>query len=73
MNPEPPLVIYGAGGHGRVVLDMALTGELAVAWVLDDSPENATLYGIPLARPDESHWKRRGHFGMRHETFARRL
>jgi sugar O-acyltransferase (sialic acid O-acetyltransferase NeuD family) len=36
---------------------MALTGELAVAWVLDDSPENATLYGIPLARPDESHWK----------------
>lgn len=60
MNPEPPLVIYGAGGHGRVVLDAAFVGGLAVDWVLDDSPKNASLYGIPLARPDESHWRPSG-------------
>ena len=60
MNPDPPMIIYGAGGHGQVVLDMALAAGLAVAWVLDDSRENTSLYGIPLARPDESHWRPSG-------------
>lgn len=57
MNPEPPLVIYGAGGHGRVVIDIALASQLEVAWVLDDSPESAAIYGIPLTRPDEFEWR----------------
>ena len=57
MNPEPPLVIYGAGGHGRVVIDIALASQLEVAWVLDDLPKHSSLYGIPLAQPDQSRWR----------------
>lgn len=57
MNPQPPLVIYGAGGHGRVVLDIALASQLEVTWVLDDAPKHSSLFGIPLARTDESHWR----------------
>ena len=57
MNPEQPLIIYGAGGHGRVVLDVALADEAAVTWVLDDSPESTSVYGIPLIRPDEFEWR----------------
>jgi sugar O-acyltransferase (sialic acid O-acetyltransferase NeuD family) len=57
MIPEPSLIIYGAGGHGRVVLDIALASQLDVSWVLDDSPKYSSLFGVPLARPDESHWR----------------
>ena len=64
MNTELPMIIYGAGGHGRVVIDAALSGGLVVARVLDDSPKNTFLYGIPLARPDESHWRPSGQWNF---------
>jgi sugar O-acyltransferase (sialic acid O-acetyltransferase NeuD family) len=57
VNSGHPLVIYGAGGHGRVVLDVALAGGVAVTWVLDDSPEGVSIYGVPLTRPDEFEWR----------------
>lgn len=37
-HPTPPLVIYGAGGHGRVVADAALAAGMKVLGFVDDAP-----------------------------------
>ena len=42
-----PLVIVGAGGHGRVVHDVALSLGLAVAGFLDDS-RSGEVNGVPV-------------------------
>ena len=45
------LLIYGAGGHGRVVLDAALaSGDFRLCGLLDDNPEmhKKTLHGVPV-------------------------
>ena len=36
-HPSPPLVIYGAGGHGRVVADAARAAGLELLGFLDDT------------------------------------
>jgi len=36
-HPSPPLVIYGAGGHGRVVADAARAAGLELLGFLDDA------------------------------------
>jgi len=46
-----PLMIYGAGGHGRVVLDAALaSGAFEIRGFLDDDPERRgeKIHGIPV-------------------------
>ena len=50
---HPPLVIYGAGGHGRVVADAADTAGLTVLGHLDDAPATAARPGIQLLNPDD--------------------
>ena len=49
-NPQR-LLIYGAGGHGRVVLDAALaSGDFRLCGLVDDNPEmhKKTLHGVPV-------------------------
>lgn len=61
-QPTPPLVIYGAGGHGRVVADAALAAGMKVLGFVDDSPaydpkefdepdpEAPASYDLPLSQ-----------------------
>ncbi len=47
-HPTPPLVIYGAGGHGQVVADAAMAMGLTVLGFLDDAPlPDAETLGAP--------------------------
>jgi acetyltransferase EpsM len=51
MSDRTKLVIYGAGGHGRVVLDAALaSGAFEVIGFLDDdaSTHGTSVHGVPV-------------------------
>jgi len=49
---RPPLLLIGAGGHGRAVLEtLRDAGWPTPAGVLDDNPASAGLPGIPLLGP----------------------
>ncbi len=44
-----PVVVYGASGHARVLIDlMRLAGEFFPVAVLDDSPSHAEVLGVPV-------------------------
>lgn len=45
-----PLVVYGSGGHGKVVCDILLASGEEVSGFVDDRPEaaNATVLGLPV-------------------------
>lgn len=40
--------IFGASGHGKVVLDVMFSNGIAVTAVVDDQPKEATLLNIPV-------------------------
>src|SRR5688500_16702219 len=41
-------IIYGAGGHGRVVLDVAISGKTKIDFFVDDNPEIREVDLIPV-------------------------
>jgi sugar O-acyltransferase (sialic acid O-acetyltransferase NeuD family) len=43
-----PIVIFGCGGHGRVVADTLRVGRAIVAGFLDDRPPASFINGIPV-------------------------
>jgi sugar O-acyltransferase (sialic acid O-acetyltransferase NeuD family) len=44
-----PVVVYGASGHARVLIDlMRLSGEFFPVAALDDSPSGAEVLGVPV-------------------------
>lgn len=48
-STKPKLVMYGCGGHGKVVADIALSRGLAVAGFVDDgAPEGSRVLGLPV-------------------------
>lgn len=42
------LYLYGASGHGKVILDILLLGKREVSGIIDDNPIAASLFGIPI-------------------------
>ncbi len=43
--------VFGAGGHGKVVLDVLLSeNKYVVKGILDDEPKSDTLFGIPVKK-----------------------
>jgi len=56
MNTSP-LVVFGAGGHGKVVLDAALRAGMAVAMVVDDRPQTDRLLGIRVIDAATQEWR----------------
>lgn len=56
------IAVFGAGGHGKVVVDaIQRNAELAVACVVDDQPQaGATILGQPVAGGREALLARRG-------------
>ncbi|NQX55196.1 NeuD/PglB/VioB family sugar acetyltransferase [Pedobacter panaciterrae] len=56
---EKSYVIYGAGGHAKVVIDLVLEHEGRIECVFDDNveEENATFMGIPVLKYDSESYK----------------
>jgi acetyltransferase EpsM len=53
---NPPLIIFGAGGHGHVVLDAALVSGRNVLCMLDENPCVGDIYGVSLVASKETFW-----------------
>lgn len=54
MNAEKPVVIIGAGGHGRVLLDICLVSGRQVAGFLDKDPDlPPKIHGSPVLGYDD--------------------
>ena len=53
---RPEMVIYGAGGHGRVVVDTALAAGWTIRSLIDDQPAISTLWNIPVVASHQVSW-----------------
>lgn len=51
-----PLIIFGAGGHGHVVLDAALISGRNVMCVVDENPCADDVYGVPIVEFKDTTW-----------------
>ena len=49
-------VLYGAGGHARVVLDIARAAGLEPDWCIDDQPKARHMDGVPILGSDDARW-----------------
>ena len=45
--------VFGASGHGKVVLDMLISNEVNVAAIIDDNPKAETLLNIPVLNTND--------------------
>lgn len=54
MSQPGPLLVLGAGGHGKVVADVARSAGWALAGFLDDAPalDGTSLWGLPVLSLD---------------------
>ena len=53
--PPPPLVLVGAGGHAKVVIEAArAAGRFAVVGVVDPRPPAERVLGVPVLGGDEA-------------------
>jgi sugar O-acyltransferase (sialic acid O-acetyltransferase NeuD family) len=52
----PPLIVFGAGGHARVVLDALREGGASPKWVIDDNPSRLNLDGVPILSSSDERW-----------------
>ena len=50
MTVNQPFYIYGAGGHGRVLLDIARCARVPVAGFLDDAPATSLIDTVPVLK-----------------------
>jgi acetyltransferase EpsM len=55
---KPDLIIYGAGGHGRVVVDAALSAGWTIQSWIDDHPASATQWEIPIIASKDVLWRK---------------
>lgn len=51
-----PMILFGAGGHGKVALDAALCAGIPVAVVVDGKPEVDHLLGISVVASATNEW-----------------
>ncbi len=48
----PPLIVFGAGGHGKVVADvLARAGQAVMGFVDDGVPAGSSVLGLPVLGP----------------------
>ena len=51
-----PIIIYGAGGHAKVVLDTALEIGMEVAYLVDDITRSDALLGVRIVNSSSAEW-----------------
>lgn len=52
----PPIIIFGAGGHARVILDALSTSGASVHAFVDDHPRVEELDGLPVWNAEDAAW-----------------
>ncbi|CAH0232198.1 NeuD/PglB/VioB family sugar acetyltransferase [Roseomonas sp. CECT 9278] len=48
LEARPAILVLGAGGHGKAVLDLLMAGGWPIAGVLDGAPRVAAVLGVPV-------------------------
>lgn len=49
---ENNIIVYGASGHGKVVVDILKKSNSTINAIIDDSPKSANLLGVPIQVAD---------------------
>ena len=57
-----PFIIFGAGGHGKVVADAARAAGIVVAWAVDDRAGICDLVGCPVIDTQHLEWRKLDRF-----------
>lgn len=62
MTQHSQLVIFGAGGHGKVVINAALEAGVRPALAVDDAPACDCIFGVPVVATSCIDWIDFGRF-----------
>jgi acetyltransferase EpsM len=54
---KEPVVIFGAGGHAKVVVDAILSAKLRPDFLVEDKPERAELFDVRLLASADRLWQ----------------
>lgn len=44
------MILYGASGHAKVIIDILLKNNVEVSRILDDNPKNMEIFNIPVEK-----------------------
>ena len=47
---ENSVTLYGANGHGKVIIDILISSSISIAAVIDDNPKTETVLDIPILK-----------------------
>ena len=47
---ENSITLFGASGHGKVIIDILQSNSFPIELVVDDNPKTETLLGIPVLK-----------------------
>lgn len=53
---ETKVLLYGASGHGKVVLDILQAQGIVVDCICDDNPKYTHIHGVPVVPTDAVNW-----------------
>jgi sugar O-acyltransferase (sialic acid O-acetyltransferase NeuD family) len=52
-----PFIVFGCGGHGRVVVEAALLAGFVPTWIVDDQPLDKICLGVPIVHSSDVLWQ----------------
>jgi len=58
------LILFGIGGHGKVVFDAALSAGMHFDLMVDDEPPLQEFHGTPVVKSSEVPWNQVAEFGF---------
>ena len=50
---ENSIILYGASGHGKVIIDILNAAGVKIKSVIDDNPKAKSILGIPIAKTSD--------------------
>lgn len=50
---ENSITLYGASGHGKVIIDIMNSAEIKIKAVIDDNPKSESILGIPITKTSD--------------------
>jgi sugar O-acyltransferase (sialic acid O-acetyltransferase NeuD family) len=54
---KAPLVMFGAGGHGKVVLEISFRAGMPIDFIVDDNPQCCELLGVKVLGAKDKRWR----------------
>lgn len=49
---ENNVTLYGASGHGKVIIDILKSCSISIDYIVDDNPKTEIILGIPIVKSD---------------------